>query len=119
MKKIISIIVAAIAVVCISSCNKQNETKTLVDTKWETTTVQEGATITLGLLFTSDTHVSYSIKTPSLPDQAALLTYKYEYPNITIYAPTSIPGMENMVGTVNGDEMKLSTSKENYTFKKK
>lgn len=119
MKKIISIIALAIAIVSLSSCDQMKTTKGLVGTKWETTTVKEGKTITLGLLFISDTHVSYSVKEPSAPDEAALLKYIYEDPNITIIAPSDDPDMGNMVGTVKGDEIKVSTSTEHYTFKKK
>lgn len=60
MKKVISIIAAAIAIVALSSCSKQSAQSGLVGTQWEATaTPAPGKTYTLGLNFTSDKQVTF------------------------------------------------------------
>lgn len=113
MKKVILIIAAAIAIVSISSCNKQTaQGPSLAGTKWEATATPEGKTITLKLNFTSDKEVIFSVLS-----NMAVCNYEYKDPNIRIMPPFS--GEEDMVGTVKGNEMDLSTKTEHYVFKKK
>ena len=115
MKKIISIIAAAIAIFSLSSCSKQSTESGLVGTKWEATaTPVAGMTIKLGLDFTSDKQVTFS----SSSFGSAECEYEYKDPNITIHPPVGTV-VEDLAGTVKGDVMELSTGKEHYTFKKK
>lgn len=108
MRRILSLIVLAAALIVTVACSKGKDS--LVGTKWVATVESE----TVSISFTTETTCLMVNGT----SESSETTYSYSKPNITIYPPKGIVGAEPVKGTIDGKEMRLSKDGELVIFYK-
>ena len=106
MRRIISLIVLAAALIVTVACSKEKDS--LVGTKWVATVESE----TVSISFTSET-TCLMVEGSS---ESLETTYSYSKPNITIYPPKGVEREEPVKGTIDGKEMRLSQGGEIIIF---